>query len=118
MKTAVDEYASPDRYFYYSMTLQVNRHAVALQCLEGKIMQIIHLPSSQRLAAINPPLSTTLVRVRYQNFYVLLYSSSWLNAQWKRSKHCKRLHESMCILVLSCSSKTDFRGTGSRYVDF
>ncbi|KAF5016462.1 hypothetical protein F66182_11850, partial [Fusarium sp. NRRL 66182] len=79
----VDEYASPDRY-YYSMTLQINRHVVALRRLEGKIMQNIHLSSSQRLAAISPSLSTSYyenTRREIDDWYTqgCLMSSSAMN---------------------------------------
>ncbi|EEA26601.1 Rac GTPase-activating protein BCR/ABR [Talaromyces marneffei ATCC 18224] len=79
----VDEYASPDRY-YYAMTLQVNRHVVALRRLEGKIMQNIHLSSSQRLAAITPSMSTSYyedTRREIDDWYTqgCLMSSSAMN---------------------------------------
>lgn len=48
----VQEYASADRY-YYAMTLQVNRHVVSLRQLEGKILQTIHLASSQQPLLFN-----------------------------------------------------------------
>jgi hypothetical protein len=79
----VDEYASPDRY-YYAMTLQVNRHVVALRRLEGKIMQNIHLSSSQRLAAVDPSMSTSYyedTRREIDDWYTqgCLMSSSAMN---------------------------------------
>ncbi|KUL82071.1 hypothetical protein ZTR_09120 [Talaromyces verruculosus] len=79
----VDEYASPDRY-YYSMMLQINRHVVALRRLEGKIMQNIHLPSTQRLAAVNPSMSTSYyedTRREIDDWYTqgCLMSSSAMN---------------------------------------
>ncbi|OKL58071.1 hypothetical protein UA08_06491 [Talaromyces atroroseus] len=79
----VEEYASPDRYFY-AMTLQVNRHVVSLRRLEGEILQSIHLSSSQRLAAIDPSMSTSYyedTRRKIDDWYTqgCLMSSSAMN---------------------------------------
>ncbi|EED17339.1 conserved hypothetical protein [Talaromyces stipitatus ATCC 10500] len=79
----VDEYASSDRYSY-AMTLQVNRHVVSLRRLEGRIMQKIHLLSSQRLAAMSSPISTSYyedTRREIDDWYTqgCLMSSSAMN---------------------------------------
>jgi hypothetical protein len=79
----VQEYASADRY-YYAMTLQVNRHVVSLRQLEGKILQTIHLASSQQPILSNQGMMASHVddfRRQIDDWYTqgCLLSSSALN---------------------------------------
>ncbi|CAG8954515.1 hypothetical protein HYFRA_00004429 [Hymenoscyphus fraxineus] len=67
----LDEYATSERQ-YYTVTLQVNRHVIALRQLEEQILQKIHLSNSYSTTSLTQAdrrIITQRLRTQIENWY-------------------------------------------------
>lgn len=67
----LEEYATPERQ-YYTMTLQVNRHIIALRQLEEQILQKIHLANTHSTSSLSQADRHVIIqrlRMQIENWY-------------------------------------------------
>jgi Fungal specific transcription factor domain len=117
---AVQEYASPDRY-YYAMALQVNRHVVSLRKLEWKILQMLHLAPAHQVNLLGQDVDN--IRRQIEDWYTqgcLLSSSAIVDNDHIPFHNTITWHNvryQNLILLLYSPSKLNFQRSVSRAVE-